>query len=146
MFLWDIFLTNEKASKSFNEADMSMFNTALYLHKTGEITFTREMLSNVRCPMNLKYFPHDVQHCEMLFSSNTHRLPELNFTAPQEVPTKVSTLSSFDITVQSEVSKELHNGVVNPVFTAENRVSIVLERKVEFYICQVRQSTVSILH
>ena len=82
VFMWDIILDNEKSISSF-EKDLAMFNTGTSVSQNGTIMFSRELVSNIQCSMDLRTFPHDVQHCEMSFISFNYVTSELNFT--QEV-------------------------------------------------------------
>ena len=45
-----------------------------------ETFFYRELLSNIHCTVDLSEYPHDVQHCEVPFSSFTHTISEVIFT------------------------------------------------------------------
>ena len=47
----------------------------------GRIYFSRDLVSNVQCYMDLKKFPHDIQECEMRFESYMHDIKLLNFTS-----------------------------------------------------------------
>ena len=48
VFLWDIFLHNEKDTTSFSQDDLSMFNSAFGTTHEGDVLFSQELLSSVR--------------------------------------------------------------------------------------------------
>ena len=66
VFFWDIFLVNEKDTRSFNFDDLSLFNCAFEFENSGWVHLDRELVSNVRCPMDFHNYPHDTQICNVV--------------------------------------------------------------------------------
>ena len=136
VFYWDINLVNEKDTTSFSMSDLSMFNSEFYFNYTGHILFSRELLSNVLCPMNLRNFPLDVQRCTMRFQSYRYQIDEFNFS---------NALVHTDGTALESASYEIVDPEVlvhiQELFTekySEVVVFINLHRRLEFYLYQVR--------
>ena len=99
--LWDIILIYEKDTSTFSNSDLSMFNNIYLINYDGKVYFTRELLSNVQCPMNLEDFPHDVQKCFLIFSSFWYGIDKVNLTGFFDSLPLSS--SSFDIIMDSKV-------------------------------------------
>ena len=64
---------NEKDTTSFSSGDFTKFNSGFSVSTKSNLRFSKEIFSNVRCPMNIRYFPHDVQHCTLEFTSYLHK-------------------------------------------------------------------------
>ena len=133
--LWDIILKNEKDTSTFSNSDLSMFNNIYLIKYDGCIYFSRELLSNVQCPMNLEDFPHDVQNCFLIFSSYWYGIDKVNLTSSFDSLPLSS--SSFDIIMDSKVhTRSFNNGEYKHEY-AEFVVTITLKRKLGFYMYQV---------
>ena len=138
--MWDIYLYNEKETSSF-ENDLSIFNTGLGITKDGEVYLIRELLSNIQCPMDLRNFPHDTQHCEMQFISFNYELSEVNFT--QEISCgdmeSCDTASVIQSSVFKRVSIKGSTGtrLFKEYGTSYVSVKIVFQRQLSFYLYQV---------
>ena len=112
-----------------------MFNNIYLINQDGYVYFSRELLSNVQCPMNLEDFPHDTQHCSLNFSSYWYGIDKVNFTSTfNSFPLSSS---SFDIIMDSKVHVASFNNVDYHHEFAEFVVTITLKRKLGFYIYQV---------
>ena len=140
VFLWDVYLTNEKETTSFNENDLSIFNSGFGINSSGGIYFSREILSNVHCLMDVRKFPHDTQHCEMSFESYAHTVSELIL----RLIVRCQNASCDDINVlQASTFKLIH---ISEIVTATHWdrstmskvvVKFTLQRQLSFYLYQV---------
>ena len=144
VFIWDIYLSNEKETLSFNENDLSMFNTALQLLTGGEVYFGREILSEVYCSMDLRYFPHDTQHCIMTFESFNYDMSVLTFNISAIFCDNVVFGDCIDVPVlQSSAFKiiAINGNVYSKRYVHLEMViltiEIVLERQLWYYVYQV---------
>ncbi len=140
VFIWDIVLENEKDTSSFTDNKMSMYNSALFLYSDGYLSFTRELLSTIQCPMDLREYPHDIQHCQLSFMSFVYSLKELNFTLKVfcgkfEPCDKVSVIesSAFKMVFANGSVRAMDFGVMVPNAV----IKIVLQRELQFYFYQV---------
>ena len=112
-----------------------MFNNVYLIKCDGNVYFSRELLSNVQCPMNLEHFPHDVQKCLLIFSSYWYGTDKVNLTGFFDSLPLSS--SSFDIIMDSKVHIKSFNNVDYQHEYAEFVVTITLKRKLGFYMYQV---------
>ncbi len=140
VFVWDIFLENEKDTTSFTDNKMSIYNSALFLYSDGYLSFTRELLSTIQCPMDLREYPHDIQHCKLSFMSFVYSLKELNFTlkvlcARFQPCEKVSVVesSAFELASVNSSVRAMDYGVMVPNAVIE----VILQRQLQFYLYQV---------
>ena len=136
MFLWDIILVNEKDTTSFNENDLTQFNSVFFISSHGNVELNREILSNVRCPMNLKRFPHDTQDCKMRFQSYVYSRSKLNFSSAEVIIYETALKAdSYHILGWNGLA---HDDTITYTHGySEVTVTIKLKRKLEFYIYQV---------
>ena len=102
-FLWDIFLSNEKDTSSFSGTDVSKFNTAFFFYSIGNVHHNRELLSNVRCAMDLRKYPHDVQVCTKKFESFFYWVTEVKFQN-ESVSSREFSSPTFEIVVEGAES------------------------------------------
>ena len=134
VFLWDIILTNEKGSASFNQNELSLFNSGFDIFYNGTVYFSRDITSQVQCPMKLKQFPHDVQICSMRFGSYLRIAEEVTLGIALIKNENVLRSSNFDVVdITAEVKLEKFD-VLN-VSVAE--IVFVLQRQIQGYIYQV---------
>ena len=135
--MWDIYLSNEKATSSFIAAGLSMFNSAFYVKPKGNVMFNRELLSNVRCPMDLLFYPHDIQLCSMTFQSYSLGDKEMNLTSKGSEIRHLD-LASFGIHFSSRIKCVIKKtGDGDTKSTTLFILGIKLERKTDFFLSQV---------
>ncbi len=135
-FIWDIFMTNEKSSNSFSLTDLSMFNSAFFVYSRGGVQFKRELLSNVRCPMELASFPHDTQQCGMHFRSFSFNNEAMNFTRG-DISLGDIKIPSYQVEMGSDFTSFIDVGrKFNKTFP-EFIVRIKLRRMLQYYMYQV---------
>ncbi len=143
VFLWDIFLDNEKDTTSFTDNKISIYNSALFLYSDGYLSFIRELLSTIQCPMDLREYPHDIQHCKLSFMSFTYNILQLNFTQSVlcgrfEPCDKVSIVesSAFKMLSANSSVRAMDYGVMVP----NSVVDVVLQRQLPYYLYQVNHN------
>ena len=112
-----------------------MFNNIYLINYEGYVYFSRELLSNVQCPMNLEDFPHDVQTCFLIFASYWYGIDKVNLTSSFD--SFLLSSSSFDIIMESKVQTTSFTNVDYQHEFAEFVVTITLKRKLGFYMYQV---------
>ena len=132
-----------KESSSFTESDLSLFNSGFDFESNGKIYFSRELSSNVYCSMDHRKFPHDVQHCEMVFGSYNHDISVLNFTYNIQCfnlsyascnIVNVLHSSAFEISsITGQVKSAQWERIRSPLLV----ITITLVRKLSFYFYQV---------
>ena len=137
VFLWDIYLANEKETSSFKNNDLTMYNSAFIALSFGVLNFNRELLSNIQCSMDLRNFPHDVQHCEMSFMTFSLAVERIEF-----VPTILCGLNQDCDSVSVVESSAFKMISVNTsVIMTQNRpelhVKFTFQRQLQFYLYQV---------
>ena len=59
---------------------MDRLNTRVILRHDGQAKWLAPVLLKSKCPINVKYFPFDEQHCKMKFGSWTYDAFRLNLT------------------------------------------------------------------
>ncbi len=133
-------MENEKHTRSFTEDKISIYNSVLVLYSDGFLGLTRELLSNIECPMNLRDFPHDVQHCKVSFLSFVYNLMELNFAANVSCGRFVSCdevtvveSSAFKMVGVESSVRPVDYGLPVPNMV----VMIIFERQLPYYMYQV---------
>ena len=143
VFIWDIYLSNDKDTFSFTDNDFTIYNSGMKICSNGSIYLTREMLSKVQCSMDLREFPHDVQHCEMKFLSFLYDISEVNFTQnvlcgdDEPCDNSVSPVESSAfkmISTKGLVATEQWGNVT----AASVVVKIAFQRQLSFYLYQVK--------
>ncbi len=119
---------------------MNMYNSVLSVSSDGTVNLRRELASTMQCSMDLRKFPHDIQHCQMSFLSMKHNPLEMEI-----LPLVLCKFDSCD-TVPEEMSSVFHILSINTSFTTllEVRrvlhVDIIFQRQLQFYLCQVQSS------
>ncbi len=149
VFLWDISVENEKHTSSFTENKISIYNSVLVLYSNGFLGLTRELLSDIECPMNLGEFPHDIQHCKISIMSFTYNLMEVNFTANVSCGRFVS-CDEVSVVESSAFKMIGVESSVRPVdfvrVPAPNMVvNIIFQRQLTYYLYQVLDNRKDVL-
>ena len=135
---FSIFL-NKKDTRSFNFDDLSLFNCAFEFEYSGWVHLDRELISNVRCPMDFHDYPHDTHICKMRFESYFYSEDKFMFAnASVNVAKSAFDSSSYKIEVYDLVTKssnEFGAKFLKKFHVVD--VTINFKRRQEFYIYQV---------
>ena len=112
-----------------------MFNTGFGFNSSGYVYFSRELLSNIRCHMDLRHYPHDVQICSVRFESYFNTVAQLMFFNASVISAKAALVSSaFEIDVMGvKIQATETYGTSYP----ELVLTLRFRRKLEFHLYQV---------
>ncbi len=137
MFLWDVYLSNEKDTESFSKPKLTSVNSFAIIYHNGTVMFGRKLISKVRCQMHFETYPHDTQACQMKFQSYSFLYPIFNFIyqAVRMHPQSV-TSSVFDVIgTRSYVHKVTWFSTQAPF--CEFVFEIQVKRRLQYYLYQV---------
>ena len=135
MFLWDVYLVNEKGSSSFNENDLSLFNSGFNISSDGTVQFGREISSRIQCAMDLRIYPHDVQICRMMFTSYQRTEEEMKLKIRVEI--WADSLQSSAFLLMNVSSAIETSSVMGELDFSKAVIVIVLQRQLTVYLYQV---------
>ncbi len=114
-------------------------NTLIAFTSNGTFSFDRHLKSKVRCPMDFTFYPHDLQYCVLRLQSCGFDYSFVNFTNPSVYmnPEAVESPSFQLVSVRSSVNLVPIRGTLY----SECDVTIVLQRKLNYFIYQVGMCT-----
>ena len=141
VFIWDIVLVNEKDTSSFNQNDLSLFNSAFILYSNGTVYFGRDISSNVQCRMNLRSYPHDIQNCSMNFISYARTAEDMKLNLKVTRWKNFFQSSDFNLIGISWYTDVRHVAGSNMSVAI---INIELQREITVYLYQVNSYYFSI--
>lgn len=136
--LWhpDTFFPNARSVKESNSESIT-HSQVFKLSDSGSVWFSRRLILNADCPMDLTYYPFDTQACKLNISSYGSNTKHVIFqwrSNPPPVEIEKITFPEFRITKTSTRSKILN-------FTSGNYSSIgfcfILERRYGYCLIQM---------
>ncbi len=135
VFFWDIFLWNEKDTNSLSPDKVSAINTDFMFSSDGQVSHGRYLVSKVRCWMDLRSYPHDIQTCELKFRSRVFAERAMKFTKPSVQMSEMA-LESSSLEIFS-----FHGHVIRTPSYGRNFseaiIEIKLQRRLEYFLYQV---------
>ena len=136
VFLWDIVLKNEKDTNGLAPEKVSPINADLRFRFDGVATYRRDVVSRVRCLMDLRSYPHDVQTCHLKFQSHVYPNNIVNFTnSSVKISEEALESSTLDILSFDAFEKTVASHEENFSMCV---VEIDLHRRLEYFLYQVK--------
>ncbi len=130
-------LANEKDTNSLALDTVTSMNSDLSITSDGRVSFERNVISKVRCLMDLRPYPHDVQTCDLKFRSRSFHQTVLNITsATVEMSQMALESSSLDVHTFDAFVK------ITPSYGrlfSECVFEIKLKRRLEYFLYQVNK-------
>jgi anionic glutamate receptor len=96
----DTFFQNEKNAHRHN---IDKPNIMIRVHHDGSVLYSVRLTMTLSCPMNFKYYPMDVQQCELRFASYAYTTNDIIYKWKQNEPVQVkpgllNSLPQFKVT------------------------------------------------
>ena len=132
-------LLNEKDTDSLQHEKVSPINSEALITSEGLFVYERNLVSKVRCLMDMRRYPHDIQTCDLKFQSHSFAVHTLIFTNPAVyIQANALESSSFEIF-------DYHAFVRTILYNRKNFsqcvVQVQLKRRLEYFLYQVKKTS-----
>ncbi|XP_013392719.1 glycine receptor subunit alpha-3 isoform X2 [Lingula anatina] len=141
--LWvpDVFFRNEKKA---NYHDVTIPNRLMRLYSNGQIWYVTKISATLSCPMDLKKYPLDVQHCPMMLESFGYTMDVLYFVWMKNAVDMDDHVSLPQYKLQGHQLEDCSQNYTAGAFPCL-KVTFNLKRDIGYYMIQVYVPTALIV-